>query len=60
MIATAHSLLVVFYHLSNNEHMQYQKLGSNYFDSLDPIQLRYHMVKPLESLGYDATRPYQH
>lgn len=45
IMAVAHSLLVVFYHLLNNEHLQYQELGGNYFDTLDPMRLRRHLVK---------------
>ena len=54
-MAVAHSLLVVFYHLLNNKHLQYQELRGNYFDTLDPIRLRRHLVKRLESLGYEVT-----
>ena len=55
IMAVAHSLLVVFYHLLNNEHLEYRELGGNYFDTLDPIRLRRHLVKRLESLGYEVT-----
>ena len=55
IMAVAHSLLIVFFHLLNNEHLQYQELGGNYFDTLDPIRLRRHLVKRLESLGYEVT-----
>ena len=48
-------LLVVFYYPLNNEHLQYRELGGNYFDTLDPIRLRRHLVKRLESLGYEVT-----
>jgi transposase len=55
IMAVAHSLLVVFYHLLKNEHLEYRELGGNYFDTLDPIRLRRHLVKRLESLGYEVT-----
>ena len=55
IIAVAHSLLVVFYHLLNNKQLDYRELGGNYFDTLDPIRLRRHLVKRLESLGYEVT-----
>jgi hypothetical protein len=54
-MALAHSLLVVFYHLLNNEHLQNQELGDNDFDTLSPTRLRRHLVKRLESLGYEVT-----
>jgi hypothetical protein len=54
-MAVAHSLLVVFYHLLKSEHPQYQELGGNHFDTLDPMRLRRHLVKRLESLGYEVT-----
>jgi hypothetical protein len=55
VMALAHSLLVVFYQLLNNEHLQYRELGGNFFDTLDPIRLRHHLVKRLESLGHEVT-----
>jgi len=51
----AHSLLVVFYHLLNNKQLDYRELGGSYFDTLDPSRLRRHLVKRLESLGYEVT-----
>lgn len=33
-----------------------RELGGDYFDVLDPIRLRRHLVKRLESLGYEVTR----
>ena len=53
--AVAHSLLDVFYHLLKNDNLEYHELGGNYFDTLDPIRLRRHLVKRLESLGYMVT-----
>ena len=55
IVAVAHSLLVVFYYMLKNKPMEYRELGGNYFDTLDPIRLRRHLVKRLESLGYDVT-----
>jgi len=51
----AHSLLDVFCHLLNNDSLEYYELGGNYFDTLDPIRFRRHLVKRLESLGYEVT-----
>ena len=55
IMAVAHSLLVVFYHLLNDDDLHYKELGGNYFDTLDPMRLRRHLVKRLESLGYEVT-----
>jgi transposase len=55
IMAVAHSLLVVFYYLLKNEDLEYQELGGDYFDTLDPLRLRRHLVKRLESLGYEVT-----
>lgn len=55
IIALGHSLLVVIYHLLRDETLQYQELGGNYFDTLDPARLRRHLVKRLESLGYEVS-----
>jgi transposase len=54
-MAVGHSLLVVFYALLKNPELQYHDLGGNYFDTLDPERLRRHLVKRLESLGYEVT-----
>ena len=55
IVAVAHSLLDVFYHLLKNDNLEYHELRGNYFDTLDPIRLRRHLVKRLESLGYMVT-----
>ena len=55
VVAVAHSLLDVFYQLLNNDNLEYHELGGSYFDTLDPIRLRRHLVKCLESLGYQVT-----
>lgn len=55
VVAVGHSLLVVFYHLLRDHQLQYKELGADYFDKLDPIRLRRHLVKRLESLGYEVT-----
>lgn len=54
-IAVAHSLLEVIYHLLKNPNAEYQDLGADYFDTLDPKRLCRHLVKRLESLGYEVT-----
>jgi transposase len=55
LVAVGHTLLTVIYHLLKHADLEYRELGGNYFDMLDPIRLRRHLVKRLESLGYDVT-----
>jgi len=54
-MAVGHSLLEVFYHLLKDPNLEYHDLGGNYFDTLDPQRLCRHLVKRLESLGYQVT-----
>jgi len=54
-IAVGHTLLEVIYHLLANPDLNYRELGGNYFDTLHPERLCRHLVKRLESLGYDVT-----
>ena len=54
LIAVAHSLLLVVYHLLKHPNLKYQDLGANYFDSLEPDRLRHQLVKRLERMGYDV------
>lgn len=55
LIAVAHTLLEVIYHLLEDKTAEYHELGGDYFDTLDPSRLRRHLVKRLESLGYDVS-----
>ena len=54
LIAVGHSLLVIFYHMLKRP-VEYQDLGRDYFDRLQPERLRRYLVKRLESLGYEVT-----
>jgi transposase len=54
-MAVGHSLLEVFYVLLKNPNLKYHELGGNYFETLDPERLRRHLVKRLESLGFEVT-----
>jgi transposase len=54
LLAVGHSLLVMFYHMLKSG-MEYQDLGGEYFDRLEPERLRRHLVKRLERLGYQVT-----
>lgn len=55
IVAVAHTLLTVIYHLLKNPDLEYQDLGGDYFDKLDPVRLCKHLVKRLQTLGYDVT-----
>ena len=54
LIAVAHSLLVIGYHLQSKG-CAYQELGGDYFDQLHAERLKRHLVKRLESLGVSVT-----
>jgi transposase len=54
LIAVAHSLLVIGYHIQSKGCV-YQELGGDYFDHLHAERLKRHLVKRLESLGVSVT-----
>src|SRR4051794_41916029 len=54
LLAVGHSLLVIFYHMLKSD-VEYQDLGVEYLDRLDPERLRRYLVKRLERLGYQVT-----
>jgi hypothetical protein len=47
-----HSLLVIFSHMLKSD-VEYQDLGVEDFDHLDPERPRRYLVKRLERLGYE-------
>jgi transposase len=51
VIAVAHALLVIIYHMLKTK-TAYKDLGPDYFDRLDPDRLTKQLVKRLESLGH--------
>jgi transposase len=53
-LAVAHSLLVIFYHMLQSD-VEYQDLGAEYFDRLEPERLPRYLFKRLQQLGYQAT-----
>jgi transposase len=53
IIAVAHSILVIGYHLQRR-FCTYTDLGSNYFDRLHAEGLKRYLVKRLESLGHSV------
>jgi transposase len=54
IIAVAHSLVVIIYHLLR-DHQSYRDLGADYFDKLDSARLERHYIQRLEQLGYAVT-----
>jgi transposase len=54
LVAVAHSLLVVIYHVLKTG-KPYVELGADYFDRLDSKRLSRYHVKRLEALGYQVT-----
>jgi transposase len=54
LVAVGHSLLVIIYHVLKNN-VEYQDLGPDYFERLEPERLRRHLVRRLQGLGYDVT-----
>jgi transposase len=55
LVAVAHSLLVIFYHMLKNDGLEYQDLGADYFDRMEPERLQRYLVKRLERLGFRVT-----
>ena len=51
LLAVGHSLLAIIYHMLKYDR-EYQDLGGDYFDRLEPERLRRYLVKRLERLGY--------
>ena len=54
IIAVAHSILVIAYHLIARQE-SYRDLGANYFDSSRPEATTKRLVKRLEQLGHQVT-----
>jgi transposase len=54
LVAVAHSLLVIIYHVLGRK-VEYQDLGPDYFDRLEPERMRRHLVRRLQALGYEVT-----
>jgi transposase len=55
VVAVGRKILEIFYHLLKNPNVRYHELGGDYFDRLNPQRLSRHLVKRLESLGYEVT-----
>ena len=51
MMALGHSILVIIYHLLDQQ-VSYQELGGNFFDERDRQATQQRLVRRLEQLGY--------
>jgi transposase len=54
LLAVGHTILVIIYHLLKNPEVNYQDLGADFFDRLEPERLRRYLVRRLQSLGYEV------
>jgi transposase len=54
IVAVAHSILVIAYHLIKNQET-YHELGGDYFDKRNPQRVAKRLVRRLENLGYSVT-----
>ena len=54
LVAVAHSLLVIIYHVLRDRR-PYADLGGDYFDKLDAERVERHHVRRLNALGYSVT-----
>ena len=54
VVAVAHSLLVIIYHVLRDR-QPYRDLGADYFDRRDTAHLERHHVQRLNALGYSVT-----
>jgi transposase len=54
ILAVAHSILVIFYHMLKTGR-DYQDLGPDYFDHLNPERKKRYLVKQFHKLGFNVT-----
>src|SRR5260370_26814086 len=52
LVAVAHTILVILYHLLKKPGATYRDLGPDYLDGLQSKQLTKHLVRRLERLGH--------
>ena len=55
LLAVAHTLVTIVYHLLRNPHLEYRELGEEYFDRRDAAHTAAHLIKRLGKLGYQVT-----
>lgn len=54
IVALAHAILAAIYYILR-DNCQYEDLGADFFDKLSTDQVKRHMVRRLESLGFEVT-----
>lgn len=54
LLAVAHTLLTIVYHLLREPSLEYRELGEDYFDKRDAAQTTAHLVKRLGKLGFEV------
>ena len=54
IVAVGHTMLVMMYHMLKDG-VDYQELGHDYLDKLQPQRLTHYLAKRLESLGHEVT-----
>ena len=55
LVAVAHTILIILYHLLKKPDATYRDLGPAYLDQLQSKQLTNHLVRRLERLGYKVS-----
>jgi transposase len=55
LLALAHTLVTVVYHLLRDANLQYHDLGEDYFHRRDAEQTKRQLIKRLDKLGYEVT-----
>lgn len=55
LLAVAHTILIVVYHLLKDPKLEYRELGEDYFDRRDAEQTKKQLLKRLDKLGYNVT-----
>ena len=54
ILAVAHTMIVVVYHLLKNPGLEYRELGEEYFDRRDEEQTKTQLIKRLNKLGWEV------
>jgi transposase len=54
LLAVAHTILTIVYHLLKDPKLEYRELGEDYFDRRDAEQTKKQLIKRLGKLGYDV------
>ncbi len=54
LLAVAHTLLTVIYHLLRDPRLEYRELGAEYFEQRDAQQTAVNLVRRLGRLGYEV------